>query len=831
MNSGFFHFIDNTYGVDTTRNLKTWLNLDYKLASSRNRRVFLLQCRTKGIIPNHIKNNIKCLFTTLTDENPFQNETDRILNRFRKSVLNLEIKITIWKIKDLESKLAHVKSKISDILPLNILNNFKSRALARYNNCFSNIKNRNIQKIKNISLETSNFKLSTHEKFIFNYSKVQLPIEVKRILCAGPKLSVPVNLKQIPIPTIIKDLEYCISNVTINEGEKNELRAKTTNALTNYYNRMKNSNQHSEITMDFIKTKQFLHENQNLIISRSDKGNSTVIMDRDEYLAGMNLLLQDNETYKKLKSDPTNKFQGISNDLVNEMKEGNFISESQCRDLKTYNAVAPKLYGLRKTHKQNFSLRPIVSCINSPSYKLASFIHEILTQVTTTFHYNVMNSYEFVENTKTITLEEGYILISLDVVSLFTNIPKELVLKIVKNSWRFLSAYTNLNFKMFSLLIEFLFNTSYFTFDNVFYQQLDGTAMGNPASPVLSNLVMNDLINFCLNKLPFKVDFLKVYVDDTILAVPKTEVSEVMKVFNSYHHKLKFTCELEQNNSLAFLDTLVIRELSGKLKTNWYSKPSSSGRLLNYYSNHHIKHKIGTVKNLLHRSYHLSSTEYHKENINKIKLLLKMNNYPAAFTNRILNEYKPLKSQCETTAKSNNRYFKFPYIKGLSEKVSGCFKNKNINSDRKVQLSFYPINLVSTIFTNLKDKTPRELKSNLIYKINCRNCEKCYVGTTKQYLKNRIYQHSYDCRERNRNKPEKTALAEHHFAENHEFDFENFSVLDSENNYFKRMISEMVHIQLNKTVNCRTDVTNLSAFYNNILKTYKQNHIQPNRKQ
>lgn len=32
-------------------------------------------------------------------------------------------------------------------------------------------------------------------------------------------------------------------------------------------------------------------------------------------------------------------------------------------------------------------------------------------------------------------------------------------------------------------------------------------------------------------------------------------------------------------------------------------------------------------------------------------------------------------------------------------------------------------------------------KTNLIYKINCKNCNSRYIGQTFRYLKNRIYEH------------------------------------------------------------------------------------------
>jgi len=43
------------------------------------------------------------------------------------------------------------------------------------------------------------------------------------------------------------------------------------------------------------------------------------------------------------------------------------------------------------------------------------------------------------------------------------------------------------------------------------------------------------------------------------MIIPKTKLDMVLKIFNNYH-QLKFTYELESNNLLNFLNTLVIRE-------------------------------------------------------------------------------------------------------------------------------------------------------------------------------------------------------------------------------------------------------------------------------
>ena len=87
-----------------------------------------------------------------------------------------------------------------------------------------------------------------------------------------------------------------------------------------------------------------------------------------------------------------------------------------------------------------------------------------------------------------------------------------------------------------------------------------------------------------------------------------------------------------------------------------------------------------------------------------------------------------------------------------------------------------------------------------------------------------MYQHSYDCKDINRNKTEKTALAHHHFATNHNFDFSKVTILDHESHFLKRNVSEMIHISLNNTVNCRTDTQGLNVIYSHILNLFKQRY-------
>lgn len=117
----------------------------------------------------------------------------------------------------------------------------------------------------------------------------------------------------------------------------------------------------------------------------------------------------------------------------------------------------------------------------------------------------------------------------------FTNISKELFLKILKKLWRFVSANISLHYKTLAAMIKFLFAAYYF-FPNRIYQQVYGTASGNSASYILSNLVMNNLVTKCLKNIPFNITFLKMYVDDTILA-EKILKNLYMQLYNKSYSK------------------------------------------------------------------------------------------------------------------------------------------------------------------------------------------------------------------------------------------------------------------------------------------------------
>jgi len=94
---------------------------------------------------------------------------------------------------------------------------------------------------------------------------------------------------------------------------------------------------------------------------------------------------------------------------------------------------SPKFNGLPKVHKPNIPLRPIVSCIGSITYTCSKFIADILSPLVGKTKHHISNSQQFVELVKDQRVEEDEELRSYDVTALFTSVPVDKALNIVRS--------------------------------------------------------------------------------------------------------------------------------------------------------------------------------------------------------------------------------------------------------------------------------------------------------------------------------------------------------------------------------------------------------------
>src|SRR5215469_5495048 len=90
------------------------------------------------------------------------------------------------------------------------------------------------------------------------------------------------------------------------------------------------------------------------------------------------------------------------------------------------------MYGVPKTHKPSIPLRPVLSAINTPSYKLAKTFIPILNPLTTN-EYTLTDSFSLAEQLQNIQFTHSF-LTSFDIQNLFTNIPVFETIDIIINT-------------------------------------------------------------------------------------------------------------------------------------------------------------------------------------------------------------------------------------------------------------------------------------------------------------------------------------------------------------------------------------------------------------
>ena len=129
-----------------------------------------------------------------------------------------------------------------------------------------------------------------------------------------------------------------------------------------------------------------------------------------------------NDPYKLLKKDPTNKIKAKALKQLKVLKDNEFIN-NKLYYLKPTGSPAPRFYGKPKIHKPEVPIRPIVSYSGSPLYNLNKCIADIIKAFVKDENNNAKNCTTFSNYIRNVPIEDDKIMVSLDVTSMYTNVP------------------------------------------------------------------------------------------------------------------------------------------------------------------------------------------------------------------------------------------------------------------------------------------------------------------------------------------------------------------------------------------------------------------------
>ena len=348
--------------------------------------------------------------------------------------------------------------------------------------------------------------------------------------------------------------------------------------------------------------------------------------------------------------------------------------------------------------------------INTAEYLLAKYLDSIIKpHIPSEFMLDSTSS--FLGKLKEFCFKPTDILISFDVVSLFTNVPLAQTIDKIADHIYELDSRPTFDKKTFKKLMT-IATSGIFMYRERYYRQIDGVTMGSPLGPTMANFCLANLeaqlLHDNCDEVCAPALYLR-YVDDIFCVFRDGCIHEsFLAKLNSLHPNLKFTSELGPS-ALPFLDTKILLPTTedGGFTSTVFRKPTYTGLILNFSAMCPQKWKFGLIQCLLHRAYTISSSWLaFSQDVDFLKDIFSKNGYPEDLFNsclrRFLN-YKCGKEIPNSKVKEDTveTIFSIPYI-GLpsvifSKKIKELFKK------------YYGID-IRVVFTSFKVKNKKKKK-------------------------------------------------------------------------------------------------------------------------
>ena len=236
--------------------------------------------------------------------------------------------------------------------------------------------------------------------------------------------------------------------------------------------------------------------------------------------------------------------------------------------------------------------------------------------------------------------------------------------------------------------------------------------------------------------------------------------------------------------------------MDGKLCTSIFRKTTFSGLYLQWDSLVPKQHKRGLVIGLICRAWKLcSSYEGFHQELSFLKKVLQCNGYPSTFidscVNRFLSRlYCAQPKEDSYGPEKKPAFLCLPFCGPNSIKVKRQIVRLISSVAPWVQprIVFKPVLKLSAL-CKLKCQFPLLVNSNVVYKVQCKDCGAFYIGKTIRRLHQRLKEHSED---------EYSALHRHANEQKHVIDFECPSILARDPINYRLLVKEALLISEHK---------------------------------
>lgn len=565
---------------------------------------------------------------------------------------------------------------------------------------------------------------------VVNLTDITIPKDILFILSTGPRFCFP---PENTLRNTVSFLADACAHLEFHLSPENhfEIYKQLSIEMTNEKKAEVNLR---TVWLDFLRyrMKTFADKHPDVLFTRSDKGKHAVVILKDTYIEKMNRLVDTTDDYIPIPNTNPDEVEGIVNNFVKKLITSGTIAMEDKHKYSDNCTIPSQIYGLIKVHKKDYPVRPIVSSCGSSGFKLANFFTDILTDTFNEMGHHVKNTPHVIEKTKDVSLDINDILISFDVVSMFTNIPIDHMITLIRKKEQEITTTYHIDFETFTeILLYLLRDSATFNWDNKTYRQKDSLAMGSPLSPILAKILMNDILNTILPTLPSQPKTLALYVDDSFWVVNRNHVDFISEALNSYHPRINFTCEIEKDRKISFLNLMIYRT-DEELITNWYMKPYASMRLLNYESHHEKPCIMETAKAYIHNVLTISHGSFFQQNKELLIEILRKNSFPENEIIVLMHEFYTLMKPIKKSEGFDGFYIPIKYRGNLIQR----FRHKIRPSlGSKYRLVGVPDRCSSKIFSRLKSRVDMGMKTNIIIELKCQCERKSVFRKTKHGIR------------------------------------------------------------------------------------------------
>ena len=250
-----------------------------------------------------------------------------------------------------------------------------------------------------------NLPVFTANKSITKLTQHELSQEESDLLKAGLYISIQQNkIRKSEIFTTFEKIHRSFLNTFKSEETKIQIKVHLSYLANSYFYNYKPFprilRQHRVLRN--------LRKNKDIVITKPDKGNEVVILDRKLYHKAIEEIISDTSKFEKPIEDPTFKREALLQRFLRKLKQKNLFNKIEYDKLYPSGSAPAHIYGTPKMYKFSSSdsfpkLRPIVSSIGTSNYNLARFLCDLLLPLVPN-DYSCKDTFSFVSQIKNANL-------------------------------------------------------------------------------------------------------------------------------------------------------------------------------------------------------------------------------------------------------------------------------------------------------------------------------------------------------------------------------------------------------------------------------------------